>query len=52
MASERLGANGVDDFRPHPFFEGIDWDNIFECKFIFSPLFSFLQENLFIKSNN
>ena len=24
----RFGQNGIEDFRNHPFFEGIDWDNI------------------------
>lgn len=25
---ERMGKNGLDDFRNHPWFEGIDWDNL------------------------
>eukprot|EP00794_Sanderia_malayensis_P017614 gene17614-19368_t len=37
VASERLGQNGVEDFRSHPFFEGINWDNIFESTPPFLP---------------
>ena len=29
---QRLGQNGIDDFRNHPFFEGIDWDNLADSK--------------------
>uniref|UniRef100_A0A8C7MNX8 non-specific serine/threonine protein kinase n=1 Tax=Oncorhynchus kisutch TaxID=8019 RepID=A0A8C7MNX8_ONCKI len=27
----RLGQNGIDDFKSHPFFSGVDIDNLFSC---------------------
>ncbi|CAN8061898.1 unnamed protein product [Agarophyton chilense] len=37
-AKHRLGAqNGIDDFRDHPFFEGIDWDKVSAMKPPFLP---------------
>jgi len=30
-SSERLGRDGLSDFRSHPFFNEINWENIFEC---------------------
>jgi len=36
---QRLGQNGIDDFRNHPFFEGIDWDNLGDSKFLWKNIF-------------
>lgn len=35
--NERLGANGADEVKGHPFFEGIDWDNVTTTEAAFIP---------------
>ena len=35
--SERLGANGADEVKAHPFFAGIDWDKVTTTEAAFIP---------------
>ena len=36
-ADHRLGQTGVDEIKSHPFFEGIDWDNLRNVRSPYQP---------------
>ncbi|KAM3267616.1 hypothetical protein P3S67_032245 [Capsicum chacoense] len=35
--TERLGSNGTDEIKAHPWFKGIDWDKIYQVEAAFIP---------------
>jgi len=35
--NDRLGANGAGEVKKHPFFNGLDWDNLLGTKLMFQP---------------
>ncbi|PIN05062.1 NDR serine/threonine kinase [Handroanthus impetiginosus] len=35
--NQRLGSNGADEIKAHPWFKGIDWDNIYHTEAAFIP---------------
>ncbi|KAH0661108.1 hypothetical protein KY290_027075 [Solanum tuberosum] len=35
--TERLGSNGTDEIKAHPWFKGIDWDKIYQMEAAFIP---------------
>ena len=36
-ANNRLGSGGINEIKSHPFFKGINWDNIWSSKSPFTP---------------
>ena len=40
VPENRLGRNGIDEIKKHPFFKGFDWDNILKLKPPFVPKLS------------
>lgn len=39
-ADERLGRNGADEIKRHPFFKGVEWDTLRTAKAPFKPVLS------------
>jgi len=37
-SNERLGKNGVEEIKKHPFFKGIDWNNLRSMKAPYQPV--------------
>ena len=34
---KRLGSHGLDEIKRHPFFEGVNWNNITQNEFFYIP---------------
>ena len=39
-ADKRLGRDGIEDFKQHPFFEGMDWSSIRKTEPPYKPEFT------------
>ncbi|KAJ1416609.1 Protein kinase-like domain superfamily [Sesbania bispinosa] len=35
--NQRLGSNGADEIKAHPFFEGVEWDKLYQMEAAFIP---------------
>ncbi len=53
-ASERLGYNGAQEIKDHPFFKGFDWDKVIQRKLkaIFRPRPSHEEDLSYFEARN
>jgi len=50
--SQRLGANGADEVKKHPFFKGIDWDNLYQAEASFIPFESHIENTSYFHNSS
>jgi serine/threonine-protein kinase RIM15 len=49
--SKRLGKNGISEIKKHPFFEGLDWDNLFDEEPPFVPRLQSEEDTSYFEAN-